>query len=85
MVDSNLGWMFEEASSLGVGKGDFTPTSKFDGKISTFLREAIQNSADAKWPSNNNEDVEVNIKIHKLTGQYKKKFLASLGWGEFRI
>ena len=82
MVDSNLGWMFEEASSLGVGKGDFTPTSKFDGKISTFLREAIQNSADAKWPSNNNEDVEVNIKIHKLTGQYKEKFLASLGWGE---
>lgn len=84
MVNLQLGWMFEEASSLGISKGDFTPTTKFDGKISTFLREAIQNSADAKWPRDDNENVEVNIKIHKLTGNHKKNFLNSLGWDELQ-
>ena len=49
MPDS-IGWMFEESSSLGIVNNDNAAVARFNGSIKTFLREAIQNSADALWP-----------------------------------
>ncbi len=86
MVDSNFGWMFEESSSLGIVNNDNAAVSRFDGSIKTFLREAIQNSADALWPRVTNDltNVEINIKIRKLTGRAKTNFLNSLKWDDLK-
>ena len=86
MVDSNFGWMFEESSSLGIVNNDNAAVSRFDGSIKTFLREAIQNSADALWPRVTDDltNVEINIKIRKLTGRTKTNFLNSLKWDDLK-
>ena len=70
MVDK-IGRMFEESSSLGIVNNDNAAVARFNGSIKTFLREAIQNSADALWPrvASDLPNVEINIKIRKLTGR----------------
>ena len=85
MVDK-IGWMFEESSSLGIVNNDNAAVSRFDGSIKTFLREAIQNSADALWPRVTDDltNVEINIKIRKLTGRTKTNFLNSLKWEDLK-
>ena len=85
MPDS-IGWMFEESSSLGIVNNDNAAVARFNGSIKTFLREAIQNSADALWPrvEDNLPNVEINIKIRKLTGRKKTEFLKSLGWDDLK-
>jgi len=60
MPDS-IGWMFENASSLGIVKNDSTVSTQFDGSIKTFLREGIKKSPDAMWPRNTTHQVDVNI------------------------
>ena len=83
-MSDSIGWLFEESSSLGMTNNDNAATSRFNGSIKTFLREGIQNSADALWPriSNNVQSVSINIKVRKLTGQKQKNFLKSLNWEE---
>ena len=85
MPDS-IGWMFEESSSLGIVNNDNAAVARFNGSIKTFLREAIQNSADALWPrvADDLPNVEINIKIRKLTGRKKTEFLKSLGWDDLK-
>ena len=85
MPDS-IGWMFEESSSLGIVNNDNAAVARFNGSIKTFLREAIQNSADALWPrvEDNLPNVEINIKIRKLTGRKKTEFLKSLEWDDLK-
>ena len=85
MPDS-IGWNFEESSSLGIVNNDNAAVARFNGSIKTFLREAIQNSADALWPrvEDNLSSVEINIKIRKLTGRKKTEFLKSLGGNELK-
>ena len=79
MPDS-IGWNFEESSSLGIVNNDNAAVARFNGSIKTFLREAIQNSADALWPrvEDNLSSVEINIKIRKLTG--RKKIVKKLNY-----
>lgn len=85
MVDK-IGWMFEESSSLGIVNNDNAAVARFNGSIKTFLREAIQNSADALWPrvASDLPNVEINIKIRKLTGRKKTEFLKSLEWDDLK-
>ena len=85
MPDS-IGWNFEESSSLGIVNNDNAAVARFNGSIKTFLREAIQNSADALWPrvEDNLPSVEINIKIRKLTGRKKTEFLKSLEWDDLK-
>ena len=85
-MSEKIGWMFEESSSLGIVNNDNAAVQRFNGSIKTFLREAIQNSADALWPrvNNNLENVKINIKVRKLTGPKKTEFLKNLHWSELK-
>ena len=60
-MSDSIGWMFENASSLGIVKNDSTVSTQFDGSIKTFLREGIKKSTDAMWPRNTTHQVDVNI------------------------
>ena len=47
----------------------------------SILREAIQNSADARWPAFDNEKkVEVRVSVIKLSRNHKLRFLENMSW-----
>ena len=77
----NLKWTFPERGLQDANEAFDGTLSNFDGKLGSILREAIQNSADARWPAFDNEKkVEVRVSVIKLTGNHKKKFLENMSW-----
>ena len=78
---SNLKWTFPERGLQDSEEAFDGTLSSFDGKLGSILREAIQNSADAKWPIfENNNNVEIKVSIIKLTGSFKNNFLNAMAW-----
>ena len=64
----NLKWTFPERGLQDANEAFDGTLSNFDGKLGSILREAIQNSADARWPAFDNEKkVEVRVSVIKLS------------------
>ena len=77
----NLKWTFPERGLQDANEAFDGTLSNFDGKLGSILREAIQNSSDARWPAFSNENkVEVRVSVIKLSGDHKKKFLKNMSW-----
>ena len=78
---SNLNWTFPYRGLQDAEEAFDGTLANFSGDLGSILREAIQNSADAKWPIyDNGKKVQIDVSIIKLTDNHKKKFLNAMSW-----
>ena len=83
-MSEKLDWIFPERHPQDFQEGSDGNQKAFDGSIDSVLREAIQNSSDAKWPMYQDEKVKVRVTAIKLTGSEKDKYLKTIGWEKLK-
>ena len=74
-MTKELKWIFPERHPQDFQEGSDGNQKAFDGSIDSVLREAIQNSSDAKWPMYGDSKVKIKVTAIKLTGTQKNKYL----------
>lgn len=79
-MTKELKWIFPERHPQDFQEGSDGNQKAFDGSIDSVLREAIQNSSDAKWPMYGDSKVKIRVTAIKLTGTQKNKYLKTMGW-----
>lgn len=72
-------WIFDPPPDSGAISGGVSAQHVFEGRLDTFVREALQNSGDQQAGE---DPVHVRFRFQELTGDSKNDFLSALGWNE---
>ena len=85
-MSKNIDWVFERRGSKESAVGDYIPgkilQSRKLNEISVYAREGGQNTKNQ--PINEDQAVNVEIKLIELTGNYLQEYLKNLQWDKLK-
>ena len=71
-------WVWEPTPASGKREGGKSAGRVFQASIDTLVREAIQNSIDARQDKGG--CTEIDITLVELAGNHLDRFLKAIGW-----
>lgn len=72
-------WIFDKTPPSGKRRGGNPSEYAFEADLETFVREVIQNANDQ-----GDEEVEVDLRLFKLSDDKLRQFLDAIGWESLR-
>lgn len=79
MITGGLHWVFDPSPPSGARQGGLATAHVIEPELDKFVREVLQNARDQHI---DDELVRVHFALHRLDGEYRDRFLDSMGWDE---
>ncbi len=79
MAREDLNWIFDPAPASGAREGGLATSLIIEPELDKFVREVLQNARDQRA---GDDTVDVRFTFYRLDGEWKERFLYSMGWDE---